>query len=230
MLSFRWSSNIFTKDILAILRETINLVELSIKLPVECPDTERGRLIHLPHLERLSIVDVACLSILDTPSLQQLKTGSYSSQPVSLDDVGIIAAFLCRLGIKLSTLVIEHAPAAIVIEILRFTPEIDKLVLLLIEDMDDVFMWLAGTGRLLCSNLRVLFAYLMLNEKGFGALQDMIARRNPLGDGKDPSPKEVIVIDKGKSSVANLELLCRDRGVRFESAQSISAAMPWVDL
>ena len=55
------------------------------------------------------------LTILETPALQRLKVDHYVSQ----DSAGIVAAFLCRLDIKLSTLVIQDGPAAIVTEILR---------------------------------------------------------------------------------------------------------------
>jgi hypothetical protein len=83
LLKFNWSSltilkfrklfpAIISKDILSILRETIDLLELTIKLEWDI-DSKGGRLIHLPHLECLSIAGVAFLTILDAPSLQQLK-------------------------------------------------------------------------------------------------------------------------------------------------------------
>lgn len=210
----RWSTSLYTTGIAPILRETINLVELTI-IP-KLPDTEGGRLIHLPCLERLSIIDVKFLTILDTPFLQQLKI-IFDPWKLGLNDKDIITTFLSRSGIRLSTLVIECGLAAVVIEILRFMPKIHKLVLDSIQDVEDVFKWLARTEAPLCSDLHILSAYSEV-KKSFWALHDMIACRNPPGDEKDPSPQKVTIMlyGEGESTVLeNLELLCRDRGVPF---------------
>jgi hypothetical protein len=132
ILNFHRSSNIIATGILPILRKAINLVELTVMMrpgDQEHLDSKGGRLIHLPHLEHLSINRVTFLSNFDTPSLWQLKIRFLCSQPDSRNGEGIIAAFLRRLGIKLGTLVIEYAPAAIVNEVLQFTTQVDNLVL-----------------------------------------------------------------------------------------------------
>ena len=89
-------------ETLAVLRETINLVELTIVRPLTSKAfIETSESIHLPHLERLSTDDVTLLAVLDTPSLHRLKIDFH------LGDGGV-ATFLRRCGIKLSTLVIDR--------------------------------------------------------------------------------------------------------------------------
>ena len=216
------------KNILHTLREIINLVELTIDH--EFPDgldSEGHRLIHLPRLEDLSITDEAFLTILETPSLQQLRISYHYSQ--CLDSAGIITVFLRRSGIKLSTLIIEQGLAETVKEILRFTPELDKLALYEVLDMADVFKWLAGTGTLRCSNLTVLWADPMYGEhnKDLEALHDMITRRNHLDHVREPSPRKLIIgCYKDESRTANLELMCRKKGIRFEFADFL-LTWPW---
>jgi hypothetical protein len=239
---FNWSSLTVVnfqqpKDwqiILAVLRETSNLVELTIKH--EFPDHldgGGGGLIHLPHLECLSVNVVAFLTILKTPSLQQLKIDFHPSESNGLNNVGFIVAFLHRSAIKLSTLVIQNGSAANVKEILPFTPEINKLVLLMVADTTNVFKWLAGTGvqELRCSNLNLLWAYSTTEggAEGLKALHYMIARRNRLRDVRDPSPREVFnwIPCGAQSTAANLQLLCRGKGIRFASRVDEEMTLPW---
>ena len=202
------------RNILPTLKETVNLVELIIER--QFPEGLESGLIHLPHLKSLSVDHVAFLACLETPSLQRLKIDyDYLSPSNNLHSVGIIGAFLNRSEIKLSTLVIVHGLAAIVTEILRFTPEIDQLVLLKVPEIADVFKWL-GTRTQRCRNLNVLLCSIFKgDEKGFGALHDMIVHRNPLGDVRNPSPRKVIIQTR-EGAAANVELLCRDREIQFE--------------
>ena len=97
-IKFNWSSLTVVdfrqaSNVLPILRETINWVELG---------RDPGSLIHLPRLERLSINEVAFLTILETPSLQRLKLDFTNCFRSDIDGAGIAAAFLRRWGIKLS--------------------------------------------------------------------------------------------------------------------------------
>ena len=179
------------RNILPTLKETVNLVELIIKH--EFPAGLESELIHLPHLKSLSVDNVAFLACLDTPFLQQLKIDYYLTSSNNLHSTDVIGAFLARSGIKLSTLVIKHGPAATVTEILRLTPEVDQLVLLGISDIADVFEWLAGTGTQRRKNVNVLWVCSKSegDEEGQGALLD--AHRNPPGDVRDPSLRRVIM-------------------------------------
>ena len=230
---FNWSSLTIVhlvkakirKDIRSILRETINLVELIVEWPWwEDLDSERGGLICLPHLERLDTNDESLLDIIEAPSLQRLKIDFSSSE----SSAGITtAAFLRRSGIKLRTLVIMRCFEAIAMDILSFTPKVEQLVLFKVRDMANLFTWLAGTGPqgLRCRNLNVVWARSLCREygKAMGAMHDMIARRNPSGDVRDPSPREVIAQARSvalQSVLADLELLCRDRGIQFGFATS----------
>ena len=237
MVTLQHYSNI-PNNILPVLRKTINLVELTIQhMPLNDLDNEGDGLVHLPHLERLSINRLAFWTILETPSLQRLTIDFTLSQP-SLNDTGVIVPFFRRSEIELTTLVLKHGPAAIVKEILRFTPKIYKLVLLEIFDTADVFEWLAGTGTQLqepqCSNLNVLWAYLTPIEvrEVLEALHNMIARRNPSGDVRDPSPRQVIIQPRheGQDVAVDLELLCRDRGIRFDFIRQTFPTLTLYDL
>ena len=214
---FNWSSltvvsfQQFTKNFLPILRETINLVELCIEhsFPEDLYSKE-GRLIHLPRLERLSINAVAFLTILATPSLQQLKLNISESTISDIDRAGIMGAFLRRWGIKLSALVIEDGYAATAKAILLLTPEPDKLALLNVSNVAIVFDWMAETGtqELRFNSLLVKWTYRRVGE-GLAALHDMITLRNP-------SPKEVFIqiLKESQSGAANvMQPLCRDRGI-----------------
>jgi hypothetical protein len=220
-----------TKNFLPILRETINLVELRIghDFP-EDPDSKEGRLIHLPHLERLSINEVAFLTILETPSLQQLKLNFSDCSRSDIDRVGITGAFLRRWGIKLSALVIERGHATTAKAILSLTPELDKLALLNVSHVAIVFDWMAETGtqELRFNSLNVKWTYSHV-RRGLEALHEMIARRNPLDDDRSSSPKEVFIqIPKKSQSVAAILItpLCRDRGIRFGFVNEASI-LPW---
>ena len=214
---FNWSSltvvsfQQFTKNFLPILRETINLVELCIEhsFPEDLYSKE-GRLIHLPRLERLSINAVAFLTILATPSLQQLKLNISESTISDIDRAGIMGAFLRRWGIKLSALVIEDGYAATAKAILLLTPELDKLALVNVSNVAIVFDWMAETGtqELRFNSLLVKWTYRRVGE-GLAALHDMITLRNP-------SPKEVFIqiLKESQSGAANvMQPLCRDRGI-----------------
>ena len=205
------------KAILAILRETINVVELTIKASHLDPNDERSELIHLPHLERLYIDNVTLLAVLETPSLQQLRIDfAFLS---FYDDGGIIAsAFLRRCGNKLSTIVIYRGPLGVVKDILLSAPELDQLALFDVTMIGDPFKWMAGTG------MQVRFNTLRVSwdrdwSPGLGPLHDLIACRNPPNDKESLSPKELFIhmskMDHDESEAANLESLCRDRGIRF---------------
>ena len=235
---FNWSSLTIVhfakvktlKNIHSILREAINLVELIIEWFQWDSDSEGGGLIYLPHLKRLDICDALLLAIFEAPSLQRLKICFDPRQSISLFNAGISVAFLRRSGIKLRTLVMTHCLAAIAKEILPFTPKVETLVLFNIKDVADLFMWLAGTGMRglrQCRNLNILRVQIphAVYGKALGALYDMIARRIPPGDVRDPSLREVTVIGTApgwhfvfQSVVANLKLLCRDRGIHFRVA------------
>ena len=230
-------------ETLAVLRETINLVELTIERPtvtvlegelaIERSSSrafietliETSESIHLPHLERLSIDDVALLAVLDTPSLQRLKIDFHHG------DSGV-ATFLRRCGIKLSTLVLYGGRTGIVAslkEILLSAPELDQLVLCNIRDITDLFKWMAGTEtpevRFNSLQLHALYSY--WPRDGGGALHDLIARRNPPNNERSLSPKEVFIdIDIDESEVANLKSLCRDRGIRFGLVEEMPI-IPW---
>ena len=175
------------RNILPTLKETVNLVELIIEH--EFPAGLESELIHLPHLKSLSVDNVAFLTCLDTPFLQQLKIDYYLTSSNNLHSTDVIGAFLARSGIKLSTLVTKHGPAATVTEILRLTPEVDQLVLLGIS----VFEWLARPGTQRRKNLNILWVCSKSegDKEGQGALLD--AHRNPPGDVRDPSLRRVIM-------------------------------------
>ena len=237
--NFNWSSLTIIKILylqkwegfLAILRET-NLVELMV-VGSRGKDLrmEGGELIHLPCLERLSVDWTPLLTVLETPSLQQLKI---SLNPYdNLNDARTTLGFLRRLGIKLNYFLIwsdSEVRAADVKEILRGMPEVDRLTLMGV--LDTVFKWLAETRtqELRCSNLIVFWYHTTLKETGMlEALNDMIARRNLPGDVRNPSPKEVIVGTPwgwDQALTANLKSLCRDRGIRFGFIHEMST-LPW---
>ncbi|KAF8347428.1 hypothetical protein F5887DRAFT_1157636 [Amanita rubescens] len=208
--------------ILAALRGTINLVELTAE---RYQDTGGDISIHLPHLECLSVSGVGLLTVLETPALRRLKV-AYNG----LDDAGITLSFLRRSKIKLSTLVVKDARATTVKEILPSVPEVNDLGLLCVQDVANVFKWLAETGErdFQINTLSVIchdFIIIKPNpvEEGLPALHDMIARQNPLDDARNPSPKEVIIQKplKGQSVAANLKSMCRSRGIRFGFAEEM---------
>ena len=103
-------------------------------------------------------------------------------------------------------------------------PEVDRLTLL--DVPYTVFKWLAKTRmqELRFSDLVVL-GY---SETDFKALHNMIARRNPPGDVRSPSPKEVIIGAPCwvQEEVANLQSLCGDRGIRFGFIHEMPIS-PW---
>ena len=156
------------KNFLPILRETINLVELSINHDFpEDSDSKEGRLIHLPHLERLFISEVAFLTILETPSLQRLKIDfSNCFRSEGLDEVETIGAFLRRWEIKLSALIVEGGHATTIKKILLLTPELDKLALLNVLEVATVFNWMAeiGTQKLRFNSLNVKWTDFLAGE------------------------------------------------------------------
>ena len=241
---FNWSSmtivrfldSLAPQTLLAVLRETINLVELTIEAwpALKLGGGGRGP-IYFPLLERLSVNSMTLLTILKTPSLQRLKIDffHYDESPADLNKaVGIVVAFLRRWEIKLGTLVISHGHAAAIKEILLLTPKLHRLILFRISDIADVFKWLAGTGteELRFNDLEMLCTYSNSTnkEEGLEALHDMITRRNPPGDAKGPSPREVILRapDCGQSLAGNLKLLCRDKGIWFGFVEGMST-FPW---
>jgi hypothetical protein len=216
------------KKTLAVLRETINLVELTIERRTNRHlglNIKTNDLIHLPHLERLSVDDVALLAVLETPSLQRLKI-DFS---IFLDDGGMSAAFLRRCGIKLNTLVTHGGPIASIKEILLSAPELDQLVLFNVMNIADLFVWMAGTEtqEVRFNRLQLHASYHYWPRAGWGALHDLIARRNPPNNGRSLSPKAVSIqiSDMDKSEVANLKSLCRDRGIRFGLVDM--SILPW---
>jgi hypothetical protein len=216
------------KNIRAVLRESIDLVDLNIsETRVENLHIEGGELIHLPRLERLYIDVVPLLTILETPTLKHLAIdhwrdgGTLSSHFAELDETRVIIAFLCRLGIKLDTLMLFGGHAIHVREILPSIPEVDTLALRGVKGMAYVFEWLAKieTQELPFTNLFVTWPFRMYDEDLYrtevDALHDMIVRRNPTGEGC-PSPQEIVIQSNGSDSLAvHLESLCRARGIRF---------------
>ena len=69
-----------------ILQKTVNLVELDFSDVIVEQDVEdSGRMIHLPHLECLSIAEIKILTIFETPALRRLEFGvnSCSDEVVS---------------------------------------------------------------------------------------------------------------------------------------------------
>jgi hypothetical protein len=237
IVKFAQSSRI-PKNILPILRETVNLVELTLQqqFPKDLDSQGGGAgLIHLPYLERLSIAEVAFFAFLKTPSLQRLHIDFYYC---GHKNAGMILPFLRRSAVKLCTLFIEQGTAETVKEILQFTPGVNKLVLLRVVDVDDVFKWLAGTGtgtqELQCSSLNILWVYSTPweSEDGYiralGALHDMLARRNPPGNVRDPSPRKLIVHPEDRTE-ANLESVCKDRGIQFDFIETLPAPTNTID-
>ena len=225
LLQFNWSSltvirfhyTMRPERILAALRETINLVELTAE---HYMNTGGDILINLPHLECLSVSGVGLLTVLETPALRRLKV-AFDKGP---DDAGVTSSFLRRSKIKLSTLVVKDTRAATVKEILPSAPEVNDLGLICVQDVANVFEWLAETGEreFQINRLSVIWhEFVIIHpdpvEEGLPALYDMIARRNPLDDARSPSPKEVIIQKalRGQSVAANLKSMCRNMGVRL---------------
>jgi hypothetical protein len=217
---------------LAILRETTNLVELSLLCSLRKRlHIEGGELIHLPRLERLSVDWAPLLTVLETPSLQHLKIVLDPRQLDNFNEAHITLDFLHRSGFKLNTFLIKsESQAAVVKEILRCMPKVDRLILL--DVPDHVFHWLAytRTQELRFSNLIVLGYSMMSQIRVLKALHDMIARRNLPGGVRDPSPKEVIIgtpwVQADRPLAANLQSLCGARGIRFGFIHEMSI-LPW---
>jgi hypothetical protein len=216
------------KGVLAVVRETINLVELTIKTRYLDPYIETRESIHLPHLERLSIGDVALLAFLETPSLQRLRIEFGST--TFLGDGGVTAAFLRRCGNSLSTLVTYCSPLGIVKDILLSAPELDHLALFDVTKIADLFKWMAETGtqEVRFNSLRVSWDRHWPLD--LGVLQDLIARRNPPNTEENLSPKELFIhmSKMDDSETANLESLCRDRGIKFGFVGDVMGSiLPW---
>ena len=209
-------------EALAFLRETTNLVELTIGVHHEFPMDVKIALIHLPCLERLSVGAVELLTVLETPSLERLKMAlGFIPQ-----NVGIITlAFLRRSGIKLKTFVVERGLAMVFKDILPYVPRVDELALLGVSDAADVFKWLAAMGiQELPFNSLILSWPWNRREESLGALLGMIARLNAPHDERYPRAKEVVIQipQDSQSRVANLKSLCRDRGIRFGFIEEMS--------
>ena len=189
------------KSILAIPRETTNLVELTLGYS-SSKDLHigGGELIHLPRLERLSVHCTRLLNVFETPSLQQLKI--YLGN--DLGEARTTLDLLHRSGIKLNTFLLHSGLHAEVKEILRCMPEVDRLSLCI---PDTVFKWLAETRvhRLRCRTL-IVSGY--GGRRGLKALHYMIARRNTPGDVTNLSSKEVMIrtpwVQEDQDLVANL--------------------------
>ncbi|KAF8347423.1 hypothetical protein F5887DRAFT_955754 [Amanita rubescens] len=229
LLQFNWSSltvihfhhTMHPERILAALREANNLVELTAE---RYKDTSGDISVHLPHLKCLSVSGVELLTILETPALRRLRIG-FRSDNNGLDEAGITVSFLRRSEIKLSTLVLKCARATIIEEILPFAPEVNNLALLQVRRVAGVFKWLAER-ELQINNLSVTWQFTIdsiLAEEGLSALHDMITSQHPLGDSRNPSPKEVIIqtISGGQSAAASLKSACRSRGIRFGFAEEM---------
>jgi hypothetical protein len=103
---FNWSSlttfNIGGQEsinkTLAILRKTVNLVELTIGSVFL--DAGISGLIHFPHLEYLSICGANVLAVLDTPALRRLEILVYGDEDVVKADVTV--HFLCRSRLRVT--------------------------------------------------------------------------------------------------------------------------------
>ena len=215
------------EETLTILRETINLVELTIRLTAYL-NIKRGKLVHLPHLECLSLDDVALLASLDTPSLQRLRISIdiFTSEP------GMIPAFIRRCGTKLSTLVMYRGSLRYLKEVLLSTPELDHLAFFDVEScITDVFKWMAGTEA---QKVRFNCLHLAWNRHHWPpvseALYDLIAHQNPPNNERSLRPKGLFfhMPATDQSDVASLESFCRDRGVRFGFVGEIMMPiLPW---
>ena len=218
------------KNFRAVLRGTINLVELGISdIRSEDLHIEGGELFYLPHLERLYIDEVLLLTVLEAPTLQLLSINlwrsdhSHSSRLANLHDARVLVAFLRRLETKLNTIMIHGGYAAPIEDMLQSMPEVDRLALHSVTGIADVFRRLIvpgiGTQELPFTNLIVTWPYFMkkdLYRTDVDALHDMVARRNLPGE-RCPRPKEIIIQSpEGDHTVAaRLKSLCRDRGIRF---------------
>lgn len=91
--------NDITKS-LAIFRKVVNLVELTIGVRFFEDDLDVG-LIHLPHLEYLSICGVEVLAVLDTPALRRLEI-RYNWMDDSVVEADETVDFLCRSWLKVN--------------------------------------------------------------------------------------------------------------------------------
>ena len=128
---FNWSSltilgvgcQISVYSSLDILQKTVNLVELTFStvfLDRDAEDMGISDVIHFPCLERLSIVGIKILAILEVPALRNLEIRVNSDVPTSVVRADKMVDFLRRSRLKLTFVGSKSSSKVVVLRTSRF--------------------------------------------------------------------------------------------------------------
>ncbi len=224
--------------IINTLRQAINLEEFSLD-DTEFWDTNWENIrdtaiIKLPRLKYLSVEELFFLTILETPALEELKI-EFEDQDENPDDARVmIEKFLLRSNCELSRLSSTDIELPVLIEVLSYTPNLEKLLLWHNEFPVDLVKWLTGSD----SNtdeaepqelpLRLLHSLSLncwsdINENDLKAVQEMVTHRD--SNKSVESLRELAIYTdsswRGSSAVLKLlESLCKDKRIDFRFIRS----------
>ena len=220
--------------IITTLRQAINLEEFSLDdtafWDIDWANIGDTATIQLPRLKYLSVEELFFLTILETPALEELKIEVEEDKP---DNTRIVIEFLLRSNCELSRLSSSYINLPVLIEILTYTPNLEKLLLWDSKFLVDLVKWLtrstdeAEPQELPLRRLHSLSLNCWSEIEGsdLEAVQEMVIHRDSTIDKSVEGLRELAIYTDtswaGPSAVLkSLESLCKDKRIDFRFIRS----------
>jgi len=238
-LHLEWPNNFERSDdcqtIITTLRQTVNLVELTISGEFDTESVENTNIIvKLPRLAYLSTRGLFLFTILETPELDELEFALKTDNP---NNAGVIIDFLHRSKCELRILSWKqrtNSPRALkaLRRVLSHTPYLEKLSVNGVFP-SGVLKWLAWPQSIpdatqprqlplqLLDSLSIT-SYSGIGNKDLKALQEMIINRNPTVDPSVEGLRKLKLrtsdtVRYGSDEVLDsLKSSCEDMGIKFD--------------